>query len=76
MPFSNLELNDPNGIVYSQNLYSRNIISYNRLNGQNFNSFILATSGGGKTFAAKQEVFNVMLKSNADCIVIDPDEMT
>lgn len=73
MPFSNLELNDPNGIVYSQNLYSRNIISYNRLNGQNFNSFILATSGGGKTFAAKQEVFNVMLKSNADCIVIDPE---
>ena len=73
MPFSNLELNDPNGIVYSQNLYSRNIISYNRLNGQNFNSFILATSGGGKTFAAKQEIFNVMLKSNSDCIIIDPE---
>lgn len=74
LPFSNLELSDPDGIHYSQNLYSRSLILYNRLLTQNFNGFILGTPGSGKSLSAKNEILNVFLGSNADCIVIDPEE--
>ncbi len=73
MPFSNLELCDPDGINYSQNLHTRSLILYNRLLTQNFNGFILGTPGSGKSFMAKAEMLNVLLGSNSDLIVIDPE---
>ena len=73
LPFSNLELNDPDGINYSQNMVTRNLIMYNRLLTQNFNGFILGMPGSGKSFTGKTEMLNVVLGSNADCIVIDPE---
>lgn len=39
----------------------------------NGNSFILGVSGGGKSFAAKGEIENIILSSNADVIIIDPE---
>ena len=74
MPFSTLELSDPGGINYSCNLISGNLIVYDRLSSANFNGFILGTPGAGKSFAAKTEMLNVFLKSNADIIVIDPED--
>ncbi|MCR5102738.1 MAG: DUF87 domain-containing protein [Butyrivibrio sp.] len=74
MPFSNLELTDPDGINYSLNFITKNLILYNRLLTQNFNGFILGTPGSGKSFTAKTEMLNVILGSNADCIVIDPED--
>ena len=73
MPFSNLELNDPDGINYSLNLHTRSLILYNRLLTQNFNGFILGTPGSGKSLQAKVEMLNVLLGSNSDLIVIDPE---
>ena len=72
-PFSNLELNDPGGINYSCNMHSKNLLVYNRLLTQNFNGFVLAKPGAGKSFFCKVEMLNVFLGSNADCIVIDPE---
>lgn len=72
-PFSNLELNDPGGINYSCNLHSKNLIVYDRTQTQNFNGFVLAKPGAGKSFFCKVEMLNVFLGSNADCIVIDPE---
>ena len=40
----------------------------------NGNSFILGVSGGGKSFAAKGEIENIILSSNADVIIIDLSE--
>lgn len=73
MPFSAMELSDSGGIHYSMNLASRNLILYDRLQTQNFNGFILGTPGSGKSFTAKVEMLNVLLGSNAKCIVIDPE---
>ena len=39
----------------------------------NGNSFILGVSGGGKSFAAKGEIINQVLSSDADIIIIDPE---
>lgn len=38
-----------------------------------YNSFILGVSGGGKSFAAKGEIINQVLSSDADIIIIDPE---
>lgn len=40
----------------------------------NGNSFILGVSGGGKSFAAKGEIINQVLSSDADIIIIDLSE--
>jgi type IV secretory pathway VirB4 component len=74
LPFSNLELNDPGGINYSCNLLSKNLIVYDRLTSNNYNGFILGTPGSGKSFTAKVEMLNVFLRSNADIVVIDPED--
>ena len=72
-PFSYMELSDVGGINYSMNLSSKALIVYNRLRTQNFNGFILGTPGSGKSFTCKVEMLNVVLTSNAKCIVIDPE---
>lgn len=74
IPFSTLEVMDGNGINYSCNLITRNLILFDRLSGNNFNSFILGTPGSGKSFTAKIEALNVFLKTNADIIIIDPED--
>lgn len=74
VPFSTLELNDPNGINYSCNLLSKNLLVYDRLLSSNFNGFILGTPGAGKSFSAKIEMLSVFLKTNSDIIVIDPED--
>ena len=45
IPFSTLEVNDDNGINYSCNLISKNLIVYDRMGSANFNGFILGTPG-------------------------------
>ena len=74
IPFSTLEINDTNGINYSCNLLSKNLICYDRLSASNFNGFILGTPGSGKSFSAKIEMLNVFLRTNSDIIVIDPED--
>lgn len=45
VPFSNLEINEPDGINYSMNAVSKNLLVFNRENKANFNGFILGSSG-------------------------------
>ena len=73
MPFAVQDVMDKDGLIYSLNAVSKNLIKYDRLGTQNFNGFILGTPGSGKSFAAKTEMLNVLLKTNADVIVIDPE---
>ena len=62
-----------NGIYYGQNVISKNMIIADRKQLLNGNSFILGLSGGGKSFAAKGEIINQVLSSDADIIIIDPE---
>ena len=73
MPFRVQEVLDENGIYYGQNVISKNMIIADRRQLLNGNSFILGVSGSGKSFAGKNEIVNLMLSSDADIIVLDPE---
>ncbi len=73
MPFRVQEVHDENGIYYGQNVISKNMIIADRRKLLNGNSFILGVSGSGKSFAGKNEIVNLMLSSDADIIVVDPE---
>lgn len=73
MPFRVQEVHDENGIYYGQNVISKNMLIADRRQLLNGNSFILGVSGSGKSFAAKNEITNLMLASDADIIIVDPE---
>ena len=73
MPFRVQDIFHENGIYYGQNVISKNMIIADRKQLLNGNAFILGVSGGGKSFAAKGEIVNDMLASDADIIIIDPE---
>ncbi|NCC87621.1 MAG: DUF87 domain-containing protein [Clostridia bacterium] len=73
MPFRVQEIQHSGGIYYGQNVISQNMIIADRKKLLNGNSFILGVSGSGKSFTAKGELVNLMLSSDADIIVIDPE---
>ncbi len=74
MPFRVQEINHPHGVYYGQNVISKNMILADRGSLLNGNSFILGVPGSGKSFVAKNEIVNTMLKNpNADIIIIDPE---
>lgn len=72
MPFTSQELNQKNGRYYGINSISRNLILFTREGLQNGNGFILGTPGSGKSFTAKQEIVNVVLGTQDDIIILDP----
>ena len=74
MPFKVQEIQDPHGIYYGQNMISKNMILLDKHELQNGNSFILGVSGSGKSFSAKQEITQLMLKNDdVDIIILDPE---
>lgn len=73
MPFTSLEFNDANGLYYGMNPLTSNLILLNRKNLHNASGFILGIPGSGKSFASKREITNVLLNTEDDIIVIDPE---
>lgn len=73
MPYESQELMQNNGMYYGLNAVSHNLLLYNRKASKNMNGFFLGTPGGGKSFAAKREMLNVLLNTDDDVIVIDPE---
>lgn len=73
MPFTSQELVDKDGMYYGLNAVSRNLIMLNRKNLKNGNGFILGTPGSGKSFSAKREMANVLLNTNDEVLIIDPE---
>lgn len=72
-PFNTRDLNHPHGVYFGQNLVSGNMILINRLMLQNSNCFILGVSGSGKSMTGKNEILSIVLNTDADVILIDPD---
>lgn len=73
MPFTNMELDDPNGLPYAYNAISKNLIKFDRKSQSNFNGFILGSPGSGKSFAAKTAMILEYLSTDDDIIIIDPE---
>lgn len=73
MPFSTQELNQRRGMFYGLNAVSKNLILFNRKDSKNANGVILGTPGSGKSFAAKREMINVILNTDDDIYIIDPE---
>ena len=73
MPFTAQEVYDKHGIYYGQNEISQNMLIADRRNLLNGNSFILGVSGSGKSFTGKNEITSLMLSTDADIIIVDPE---
>ncbi len=73
MPFNVQEVQDSHGTYFGQNVISKNLIMADRRQLLNGNSFILGVSGSGKSFIGKNEIIHLMLSSDADIIIIDPE---
>ena len=73
IPFTAQELSQKNGFYYGVNAVSHNLIMYNRSTAKNTNGIILGTPGSGKSFAAKREILNVILGTDDEVYIIDPE---
>ena len=73
MPFTAQEVYDRHGSYYGQNDISQNMLIVDRRLLLNGNSFILGVSGSGKSFTGKNEITSLMLSTDADIIIVDPE---
>jgi len=73
IPFTSQELLQPNGMYYGLNAISKSLIMFDRKTLKNQNGFILGTPGSGKSFSAKREMINVLLNTDDDVLIIDPE---
>lgn len=73
-PFSTQEFQYKNGFYYGLNQRSKNLIIYNRGIANNQNGVILGSPGGGKSFAAKMEMYQAYFITNAQIFIIDPEQ--
>lgn len=73
IPFTTQELFQKGGMYYGLNALSRNLIFFDRKTLKNANGFILGTPGSGKSFTAKREMVNVLLNTDDEVMIIDPE---
>ena len=73
MPFRAQDIMQPGGIYYGQNVVSKNMIVVDRRRLQNGNSFRLGVSGSGKSFSAKEEIAFLILSTEDDVLILDPE---
>ena len=75
VPFTTQELfqTGKEALYCGLNALSNNMIMVDRKLCKNPNGLILGTPGSGKSFAAKREITNVLLVTNDDVIICDPE---
>ena len=73
LPFGVKELWQDDGMYYGLNGVSKQMILYNRNSAINGNGCIFGVPGSGKSFSAKREIVNVLLHTDDDVFVIDPE---
>lgn len=72
LPFNVQSFLDYEGSFYGVNPVTKNIILLRRDSLNNYNCFIIGTSGSGKSFFAKKEIFKAYMSTNDEIIIIDP----
>lgn len=73
MPFKVQEIQDKGGIYFGENAISHNLILCNRENLLNQSSFILGVPGSGKSFSAKELITFLILNTQDDVLICDPE---
>ena len=73
IPFRAHEIMQKGGIWYGQNAITNNPILCNKALLQNPNSFVLGIPGSGKSFLTKEEIEFLILSTNDDIIIADPE---
>ena len=73
IPFDVFDVKDDHGMYYGLNAASRNLILLDRSKGANYSACILGMPGVGKSFAAKREIINVLLNTDDEVYIIDPE---
>lgn len=73
IPFDVLNIRQEGGTYYGINAISKVMNIINRSLASNYNSVIMGEPGSGKTFATKREIADVVLATDDDVFVIDPE---
>lgn len=71
-PFTSFDLTADTGILYGINRHNSSLVLFDRFSLPNYNSVTFASSGSGKSYAAKLEILRSLM-FGADVIVIDPE---
>ena len=73
LPFKTQEIMDKGGIYYGENAISHNLIMCNKENLLNQSAFLLGVPGSGKSFSAKELITFLMLNTDDDILICDPE---
>ena len=73
MPFKVQEIMDKGGVYYGQNAISNNLILCNKANLLNQSAFLLGVPGSGKSFCAKGIITPILLNSEDEVLICDPE---
>ncbi len=73
MPFKVQEIMDKGGIYFGENAISHNLIMCNKENLLNQSAFLLGVPGSGKSFSAKELITFLMLNTEDDILICDPE---
>ncbi len=71
-PFTSFDLTSDTGILYGINRHNSSLVLFDRFSLENYNSVTFATSGSGKSYAAKLEILRSLM-FGTEVIVIDPE---
>lgn len=64
---------DRGGIYFGENAISHNLIMCNKENLLNQSAFLLGVPGSGKSFSAKETITFLMLNTDDDILICDPE---
>ena len=73
MPFKVQEIQDAGGVYYGQNAISNNLILCNKSKLLNQSAFLLGVPGSGKSFCAKGIITPILLNSDDEVLICDPE---
>ncbi len=73
IPFKVQEIQDRGGIYFGENAISHNLIMCNKANLLNQSAFLLGVPGSGKSFSAKELIAFLILNTDEDVLVCDPE---
>lgn len=73
IPFKVQEIRDSGGVYYGENAISHNLIMCNKANLLNQSAFLLGVPGSGKSFCAKELITFLILNTDDDILICDPE---
>ena len=73
IPFKVQEIMDKGGIYFGENAISHNLIMCNKANLLNQSAFLLGVPGSGKSFSAKELITFLILNTEDDILICDPE---